>query len=201
MTEDEAIEAVSPLKTLPFCPDSEGLRAVARDLVIWCQGFQGWQPHQQALWVVQQIRNTWDRWHGSKLMREIFDQKFTVHPPDPVDEWRKQGLKPDPEFSLSLISQINGKATPQQIDELRWEGIRSALEYQRRPQRETDKPGRKFWGEFLFAMENDHPAEVTEIRAGRTPQHPAPDAYKLNWADMPRNAKPHEPGNQRGARL
>jgi hypothetical protein len=90
MTEDEAIEAVSPLKTLPFCPDSEGLRAVARDLVIWCQGFQGWQPHQQALWIVQQIRNNWDQWHGSKLMREIFDQKFTLHAPDPMDRWKRE---------------------------------------------------------------------------------------------------------------
>jgi hypothetical protein len=203
MTYDAARELVNDLKTLPFCPDSDGLKAVAHDLVAWCQGFQGWTPEQQAMWTVQQIRNTWDAWHGSKAMREIFDGKFTMHPPDdPTEEWRRQGLKPDPGFGQNLLSRLNGKATSEQLDELRWEGIRDALEYQRRPQRQTDKSGRKFWGDFLAQMEKDHPEEVRTLSAGREPWHSKPGAYRLNWAGLPekqREAIVGAPGSMSGA--
>ena len=80
LTYERAREIVTALKTLPFCPDADGLGVVATDLVAWCQGFAGWAPEQQAGWLIQQVRNDWDKWHGSKLMKEIFDREFTVLP-------------------------------------------------------------------------------------------------------------------------
>jgi hypothetical protein len=181
LTYDQAREIANNLKTLVFCPDTDGLKAIAEDLVGWCQGFQGWAPDQQAMWVVQEIRNQWDKWYGSKAMREMFDQKFTIHPPDPIEAWKKQGLKPDPTFVESILGTINGKSTPEQLDALRWESIGDALEYQGLPERDKTKDGRKFWPDFLFRMEQEHPTEVAAIRAGRQPEHPESEAYKNLW--------------------
>jgi hypothetical protein len=133
------------------------------------------------MWAVQEIRNQWDKWYGSKAMREMFDQKFTLHPPDPIEGWRKEGLRADPVFTGSILSAITGKSTPEQLDALRWESIRDAMEYQKLPEREKTKDGRTFWSDFLFRMEQEHPAEVAAIRAGRQPEHPDPEAYKKLW--------------------
>lgn len=202
LTYEEAIEVAQGLKTLRFCPDAEGLATVARDLVLWCGEFPGWIPSQQAAWIIQKIRNEWDEWHGSKLMREIFDQKFTIHPDDPSAQWKRQGLQADPAFVESILGTINGKASPEQLDALRWESIRDALHAEAQPMAfcrsrapnckcSTCKEAhidRQFWAEFLAQASKEHAQEVAAIRAGRRPEHPAPDAYKSHWESKKRSA-------------
>jgi hypothetical protein len=106
-------------------------------------------------------------------------------PPDKIEQWKKEGLKPDPEFSSRLLASMTGRNAPEEYDALRWDSIRNALEYTRRPERETDKQGRLFWNWYLAWAEDCHPDEVAQIRAGRRPEHPDPEAYKLKWENLP----------------
>ena len=117
--------------------------------------------------------------------------------PDQIDQWRKEGLKPDPEFSNRLLAAMDRKGTPEQYDTLRWDSIRNALEYTQRPERETDKQGRLFWNWYLAWAEDCHPQEVTLIRIGRKPTHPDPEAYKLKWENLPNERRDRILGSER----
>ena len=93
LTEGQARDIADELMTIPGLR-TEALPGIAADLVDWCQGFsfdkERYIPEQQALWLVSRLRNTWTEWHGTAEMKIIFDNKFTIAPPDPADEWRRQ---------------------------------------------------------------------------------------------------------------
>jgi hypothetical protein len=117
-------------------------------------------------------------------IREHADRVREEYQPKPnrVDEWKK-GADPDPGFSAKLLAKM-GK--PDQYDELRWQGIRDALEREASPMPfcrggapnckcstcKEARNSRGFWAEFLFQMRRDHPDEVAAIREGREPQLP-----------------------------
>lgn len=95
---------------------------------------------------------------------------FNLRPPqpDPIEEWKKQGLQPDPGFGEELIAKI-GKG-PDWVEKLRWDSIKEALQNER-----IGKDFKNFWGEYLATMRRDFPAEVAAIAAGRNPsQAPRP---------------------------
>jgi hypothetical protein len=110
-------------------------------------------------------------------------------PPDKIEQWKKEGLKHDPDFAASLLANMSGKNSPDEYARHRWGCIKDALDGQG-----------LFWAEYLNWAIKNHPQEVAAIRAGRTPELPHPEAYKLHWADLPkeraRSIAPHVPSEE-----
>jgi hypothetical protein len=119
-------------------------------------------------------------------------------PPDKVEQWKKEGATFNPDFSASVIAVMNGKNSQLDYDRQRWEAIRQAVEKDLHPSRfpHSDpkcscsscaavRHDREFWAEYLLWAKKCHPQEVQAIRAGRLPEPSHPEAYRLNWEDLP----------------
>ena len=56
----------------------------AKDLVRWCKGcvLDGhiWSAENQAEWLVNEVRERWDKWLGTKALKQVFTEKFFPAP-------------------------------------------------------------------------------------------------------------------------
>lgn len=110
LTQAEAEDLVGCLIAIPGFK-IEAVPSVASDLVELCRGFQGYEPAHQAAWLINRLKTSWDEWHGPKLMREIFDGKFTIYAPDPRDKWKKEAGRAASPFAAANASAYDKYAT------------------------------------------------------------------------------------------
>lgn len=98
---DNAQHLARALKSIKGFPwDEDTINATAGDLVRWCKGgiINGrlWTPEEQAGAIVDEAREAWEEWQGSRQLKLLFLEKFTPaveeKPPASSAELVQRGL-------------------------------------------------------------------------------------------------------------
>jgi hypothetical protein len=75
----------------------DALHATAEDLVRWCTGAvvdnRVWPPEAQARRLVNEARETWEKWAGTAALKALFDAKFRNKKP-PANGFQDPGEEP-----------------------------------------------------------------------------------------------------------
>jgi hypothetical protein len=181
-----AVQLAAQFKTLAGFP-WDGVEATAADLVRWCRGSildnTVWPPEAQARWLVDEARDTWDKWKSTASLRALFMSKFErrkLHPEQNVFNTAELQAKygpPDPEWSQRLVkfpAPTGNKVKDHRdaINAMRYQAIRDCLYYTEglgRFEHEGDAKERRnneaWWQKAMDYHNERHLEEVKFLRA------------------------------------
>lgn len=181
-----ALKLATQFKSLPGFP-WDAVDVTAEDLIRWCRGGIEtntiWPPEAQARWLVDEARETWEKWKGTAALRSLFMSKFErrkLHPEQNVFNTAELEAKygpPDPDWSHRLVNfpaQTGNKVKDHReaVNAMRWQAIRDCLYYTEGPGRfkhEGDAKERRnneaWWQKAMDYHNERHLEEVKFLRA------------------------------------